>query len=185
MRNSFKALLILCGIFIVLGLLSLLDNERSFAHPSLSEPTPTVARPYSPAIKASGGGYTLYLPIAIGPPARIYIPIVSRGTTPTPTPTPTSTPTRIPNPIQNPGFEQPNSESGPWYASLTYSGELPIGIDVRVDRATLGSIGVTPHSGDYASWLGGFRLNGYEYAQTDLLQHITIPAGGATLRYWT
>jgi hypothetical protein len=49
----------------------------------------------------------------------------------------------------------------------------------------LGSIGVTPHSGDYASWLGGFRLNGYEYAQTDLLQQITIPAGGATLRYWT
>jgi hypothetical protein len=115
---------------------------------------------------------------------------VSRGTTPTPTPTPTSTPTRIPNPIQNPGFVQPNSENGPWYAGLRYwywygAGGI-MGWDVRVDRATLGNVGVTPHSGDYASWLGGCDWPPDAIGcETILQQKITIPAGGATLRYWT
>jgi hypothetical protein len=179
MRDTFKALLILAGIFIVLGLFSLSDNERSFAHPPLNEATPMVARPYSPAIKASGA-YSLYLPIVRKPPAPIYLPIVFKPATPTPTPTATPTSTRIPNPIQNPGFEQPNDASGPWWATRQHYPDGPLeGIDVRVDRGGLPT-GVSPHGGDWVSWLGGIQ----DYAMF-LQQDVTIPAGGATLRYWT
>ena len=58
----------------------------------------------------------------------------------------------LPNTIQNPGFEQPNV-AGPWYATLTYTGQSAQGIDVR---DTLGGTGATPHTGNYAAWLGGF-----------------------------
>lgn len=85
----------------------------------------------------------------------------------------------VTNPIQNGGFEQPN-DSGPWFASLTYSGQPAIGVDIRSDTAKLATGGASPHAGSYAAW-----PSQWQNAQIDVLQEITIPSNALTLSYWT
>ena len=173
----------LIQVFIALGLVltlialaSSLNFDNSIAQSSSPDTPYTETQQDTSPIKASLGGYTLYLPIIMRPPPPIFIPfVVSAIPTPTPSPTP------IPNPVQNGGFEQANSSNGPWFASLTYSGQPANGIDVRTNETELKKVGVSaPHAGSYAAWLGG-----YPGGQTDMMQYITIPANGSTLRYWT
>lgn len=160
-----------------MSFISLLNTSGSFA---MTLDT-LVVTPSTSENKTSNGTYTLYLPFVAKPPPPIYLPFVAQGATPTLTPTPTRTSTPIPNPIKNGGFEEPNDgNTGPWWASLTYIGQPVQGVDVR---DTLAGTGATPRTGSYASWLGGFPYGKSGY-QVDLLQQITVPTGGSTLRYW-
>jgi hypothetical protein len=171
MKTSVKVFLALSMVLAAISVASLPNPENSTASSLPNNATLTAATLDAPAIKASIGGYTLYLPIVIRRSGPIYIPLVAKAVAPTSAPTP------IPNPVKNGGFEQANDgTNGPWFASLTYIGQPVQGVDVR---DTLAGTGASPHTGSYAAWLGGFPD-----AQIDLLQQITIPTSGTTLRYW-
>lgn len=111
-----------------------------------------------------------------------YFPFIGNAPTPTPTPAPTRTPpptpTPIPNSIVNGGFEQ---QATGWYASLQipYNGP-PQGWVLAVSRNDLPSP-VSPHSGDWVAWLGGYMNSRTEL---ETANPFTIPPGGSTLRYW-
>lgn len=91
---------------------------------------------------------------------------------PTPTDTPTATPTDTPtptDPIQNGDFE--NGPDGSWmeYSALGY---LPLILESSV-------LPVTPHSGNWAAWLGGA-----DNELSALIQSVTVPSGASTLSFW-
>ena len=104
-------------------------------------------------------------------PARAFLPQVMRQNTPTPTTTSTATPTATPpvNQLVNPGFEQ-----GPGVGWEEYSAQ---GWDLIVNDFL--ETGVTPHSGQYAVWLGGDD-DEISYVR----QTVTIPAGASILSFW-
>ncbi len=109
-----------------------------------------------------------------------YFPFVAKQ--PTPTPTPTRTPVPIPNPIQNGGFE---SAGGPWLSAWCIWPSCSnlsdwFGIDTRADSGQLNTQGASPHTGNWAAWLGGQSNIQMRMDQ----QSVTVPAGGSTLRYW-
>jgi len=175
MKNPNKALTTLAIILLGMSFVSLLTPENSAAFPPADNQTPTAAR--TSARKPSDADFTLYLPLVFRPLPPIYLPFVARQ----PSPTPSNTPiTPIANPVRNGGFEQPNSESGPWYAAIEYFCGSLEGVDLR---HTLEGTGATPHDGYWASWLGGFPYGDCGY-MLYLQQQLTIPVGGSTLRYW-
>lgn len=105
-------------------------------------------------------------------PARAFLPQVSKPNTPTPTLTPTRTPTATPivsNNVANPGFEQ-----GPTVGWEEYSLH---DWDVIINSGFPGS--VTPHTGQWAAWLGGDD-NDISFVR----QSVAIPTGATVLRYW-
>lgn len=111
-----------------------------------------------------------------------YFPFIGNAPTPTPTPAPTRTPpptpTPIPNSIVNGGFEQ---QATGWYASLQIPyNSPPQGSVLAVSRNDLPSP-VSPHSGDWVAWLGGYMNSRTEL---ETANPFTIPPGGSTLRYW-
>lgn len=174
MKTQNKPFVIFVFIFLSLSFASLWMPEHSAAFPPAANPTST----RTPAARQPRDTtYTLFLPIIYKAPGPIYLPLIARA----PSPRPTNTPiTPIANPIKNPGFEQPNTESGPWYAAVQYVCGSLEGIDVR---DTLAGTGADPHSGSWAAWLGGLPWGDcgyYSYFQ----QQVTIPVNGSTLRYW-
>ena len=105
-------------------------------------------------------------------PPRAYLPQVARPNTPTPTrtATPTSTPTPPANSLVNPGFEQGRGVGWQEFSQQ--------GWDLIVNSGFPGN--VTPHSGQWAAWLGGDD-NEIAYVR----QSVTIPAGASILSFWT
>lgn len=97
---------------------------------------------------------------------KAYLPLINRANTPTPTRTPTPIPP--PNVIVNPGFEQGRvgwqEYSAQGWVLIMNSG-FPTG--------------VSPHSGQWAAWLGGDD-NEISYVR----QSVTIPAGAPILSFW-
>lgn len=125
-------------------------------------PTPVVT-PTTPAVTPSGTPPT---PTATLRP-QVYLPLVNRANTPTPTFTPT-----VPAPanaIVNPGFEQ-----GRGVGWQEYSAQ---GWVLIANSGFPGS--VSPHSGQWAAWLGG-DYNEIAYVR----QSVTIPSGASILSYW-
>ncbi len=112
--------------------------------------------------------------IVVGP---MYMPFINRA--PTPTPTPTRTPVPIPNPIRNGGFEQGAVD---WLAGtqIPYYAD-PVGDILAKHRSQLPA-SVSPHSGDWAAWLGGFPNSTTTLQTAD--PPFIVPSGGSTLRYW-
>jgi hypothetical protein len=95
---------------------------------------------------------------------------------PTPTNTPTNTPTATPtdtpvpaDPIQNGDFE--NGPDGSW---IEYSA---LGIYPRIRETS--ALPVTPHSGNWAVWLGGA-----DNELSAVIQNVSIPSGASTLSFW-
>ena len=101
------------------------------------------------------------------PAKRAYLPMISRAFTPTPTRTPTPIPP--PNAIVNPGFEQGR---GVGWQEVSAQGWVLI---MNSGFPT----GVSPHSGQWAAWLGGAH-NEISYVR----QSVTIPAGAPILSFW-
>jgi hypothetical protein len=177
MKKSAKAFLALGIVFAVLGAASLANLDTSTAWSSSHDTSLPGSGSNAPAIKASLGGYTLYLPAIMKPPGPIYLPLVAK---PAPSPTPTRTATPIANPVKNGGFEDTTVS---WFASLTYEDDPnnPIGVDLR---HTLQGTGASPHAGSWAAWLGGYPFGARGYRVELWQNNITIPAGGTTLQYW-
>ncbi|MHB8113775.1 MAG: S8 family serine peptidase [Bellilinea sp.] len=135
---------------------------------------------------ACGDWFNVYLPIVLNnyyiSPTPTPTPTLMPTITPTPTPTsiPTVTPTPMPtsiptvtpaiplDPIQNGGFE---SGDVTW---LEYS---LLGYDLILNASE--GLPVTPHTGSWASWLGG---DNDEFAS--ISQSVTIPVGRSILHYW-
>ena len=181
MKRSIQVLVALGMVCAMLGVASLVRVDDSTAWSSSYDASLSGNGAGAPAIQASLGGITLYLPIVMRPPGPIFFPLVGKAATPTRTPTPTRTLTPIANPIKNGGFETANDATGPWLASLTYVGGAVQGVDLR---DTLVGAGATPHTGSYAAWFGSYPFGTAGY-QVELWQNnVTVPAGGSTLRYW-
>ena len=101
------------------------------------------------------------------PAKRAYLPMVSRANTPTPTRTPTPIPP--PNAIVNPGFEQGRGVGWQEYSAQGWVLIMNSGFPT----------GVSPHSGQWAAWLGGAH-DEISYVR----QSVTIPAGAPILSFW-
>jgi hypothetical protein len=116
----------------------------------------------------------------VGP---MYMPFVNKAPTSTPTATPTATPTRTPvpitNPIRNGGFEQGAAD---WLAGTQIPYYAPPVGDILAKHRSQLPASVTPHSGDWAAWLGGFSNSTTTLQTAD--PPFIVPSGGSTLRYW-
>lgn len=125
-------------------------------------------------VTANVGGLQANIEIAIETDQTfLYMPVILRHqieyAPPAPTPTPTSTP--IPYDILNGDFE--NGSDGNWQE---YSSN---GFDLIMN--SFGTNGLTPHSGSWAVWLGGWPNE-----LSILTQQINVPASGnvLTFYYW-
>jgi hypothetical protein len=152
-------------------------SESKVAALQINNKTNTTITPHLPNPSAQGASVTttnsvVYLPfISKAPtPQSMYLPLIAKA--------PIATPTPIPNPVVNGGFEQGSFK---WYGGLAIPYDAnPQGLDLTTQRNQLPSP-VTPHSGDWVAWMGG-----YQNSRTNLqtADPFLVPAGGSTLRYW-
>jgi hypothetical protein len=125
------------------------------------------ARPNFYGVYTRISSFTTWITSQVGAPPtptpakRAYLPIVSRAPTPTPAPPP--------NVIVNPGFEQGRGVGWQEYSAQGWVLIMNSGFPT----------GVSPHSGQWAAWLGGD-----DDEISYIRQSVTIPAGASVLSYW-
>ena len=136
-----------------------IDPAATATPTATSSPTPTV----TPTVTGTPPTATPTPTATATFLARAFLPQIMRQNPPTPTPTPTAIP------LVNADFEQ-----GPGAGWQEYS---LLGYDLIVND--FGDNAITPHSGQWAAWLGGDD-NEISYVR----QTVSIPTGASILSFW-